>query len=97
MKDVVIEYVSTKEHLADLLTKAVTVDVLSSLRGQLEVRDVTGDVDAQKLGKRSWKLMNELKPKRQHPVLLDELGWAGLEMESDGTRSSRTSWGWAGL
>ncbi|KAF4030125.1 hypothetical protein GN244_ATG18108 [Phytophthora infestans] len=97
MKDVVIEYVSTKEHLADLLTKAVTVDVLSSLRGQLEVRDVTGDVDAQKLGKRSWKLMNELKPKRQHPVLLDELGWAGLEMESDGTRSSWTSWGRAGL
>ncbi|OWY92149.1 RxLR effector protein [Phytophthora megakarya] len=55
MEDVVLEYVSTKDNIADLLTKAVTVDVLNALRGRLGVRDVAGGGESQKLGKRSRK------------------------------------------
>jgi transposase InsO family protein len=53
MGDAVVEYVSTKDNVADLLTKAVTADVLTALRGRLGVRDVRDEPEQQTLGKRS--------------------------------------------
>lgn len=53
MGDIIVEYVSTKDNVADLLTKAVTADVMSALRGKLGVRDIHEDSVAQVLGKRA--------------------------------------------
>ncbi|OWZ03590.1 LOW QUALITY PROTEIN: RxLR effector protein [Phytophthora megakarya] len=39
-EEIGVEYVSTKENVADLLTKAVTSDVMQALRGRLGVQPI---------------------------------------------------------
>ncbi|OWZ15685.1 Integrase, catalytic core protein [Phytophthora megakarya] len=72
MGDIFIEYVGTKDNVADLLTKSVTVDVLSALRGRLGVRDVRDDVEPQR----------NLR-KKQAVEILDVLDTGWLENNSD--------------